>query len=67
MTDRPRYEIHIFDRLNWLGQRKFYFHIKEENGQIVAPSQAYSSRDKCQRTARNLRANLFDAEIVNHA
>lgn len=58
-----KYIISLFQRRNWLGKRNWHFHIKEENGQIVASGQGYSNLSDCERTVDNLKANLSKAEI----
>jgi hypothetical protein len=68
MNGKVAYEIHIFPRANWLGRRKWYFHIRRKmGGKIVAQGEGYSNRYDCAKTAQELRAGLFNAEFVNHA
>lgn len=64
MTAKPTYAIELFSRKRRGSlDLTYYFRIREENGQIVTPSQGYSRRIDRDRTAINLRDNLATAEI----
>jgi hypothetical protein len=66
MTEpEKKYRIELFSRRSLLGRRWYFRIVRIKGGKTVAPSEAYHNRGDCYDTARELRAGLFDAEIVN--
>lgn len=57
--------IEIFAKFSITKFRKqWFFHIKAGNNEIVAQSEAYTSKDSASSTANMLRKSLSGAEIV---
>lgn len=57
-------KIEVFPRRNILGQKRWYFRLRAENGQTVAQSEAYSRRIDAMAAAQSIRQNVGTAEVV---
>ena len=44
---------------------KFYFHLKADNGQIVASSQAYTEKEHAQKGIASIKRIATDAEVID--
>jgi uncharacterized protein YegP (UPF0339 family) len=42
---------------------KFRFRLKAQNGEIIAESQGYESKEGCQKGIASIKENAFKAEI----
>jgi uncharacterized protein YegP (UPF0339 family) len=58
-------KIEIFNRRNLLGSKRWYFRIRQRNGQIVAQSEGYSRRIDAMDTAHHLKEALGKATVVD--
>ncbi|MBS3814992.1 MAG: YegP family protein [Hadesarchaea archaeon] len=45
-------------------QNKFRFRLKAPNGEIIAVSQGYKSKDNCMKGIKSVRKNAEKAEVV---
>ena len=43
---------------------EFRFHLKAENGEIIAASEGYKAKDSCLKGIESVRTNAFTADIV---
>ena len=43
---------------------EFRFHLKAENGEIIAASEGYKAKDSCLKGIESVRTNAFSADIV---
>lgn len=64
MTKKPAFRIEVFPRRGILGKRWYFRIIRNQNNKTVAPSEAYHNRADAWETATQLRAHMFDAELV---
>lgn len=44
--------------------KKYRFRLKAANGQIIATSEAYNSKDSCMNGIESVKANAPKAEVV---
>ena len=52
-------KIQIFQR----GKKQFYFRVVARNGQIIAQSEAYTTKQSAKKTIASLKKSLRDASV----
>lgn len=45
----------------------FHFVLKAANGEVIATSQVYTTKESCQKGIESVKANAADAEVVEEA
>lgn len=61
MSAMPKYEIYKD------AAGKFRWRLKAPNGEIIASSEAYESKDSCKNGIHSVKTNAPNAEIVDTA
>ena len=46
---------------------KFYFHLTAGNGEIIAASQGYASKQMAQKGIESIKRNAAEAQVVDDA
>jgi len=64
-TDHPK-EDDMAAKFEWYQDKakKFRFRLKAANGQIIATSEAYNSKDSCMNGIESVKSNAPKAEVV---
>lgn len=55
--------IEIFPRRTLLGQKRWYFRVKANNGEIIATSEGYHNLADARKTAHLLRDGMGQAQL----
>lgn len=45
----------------------FHFVLKAANGEVIATSQVYTTKESCQKGIESVKTNAADAEVVEEA
>ena len=61
MSAMPKFEIYKDSA------GKFRWRLKAPNGEVIASSEAYESKDSCKKGIESVKANAFKATVVDMA
>jgi uncharacterized protein YegP (UPF0339 family) len=45
----------VFSRRDWLGRKRWHWHLKSANGEIVASGEGYQNRSDCEAIVKKIK------------